>query len=116
MNYQNVSLPEGAAKIGETPIMNENTVAPGILNKHMAPKGKYGNIVVLKGSLDYVWEDTPEDVITADVDHPIVISPERYHHVIITGEVEFKVEFYEVKETETKEIDKDALRPGEDFI
>ena len=56
MNYQNEMLPEGAIKVGSTPSMNEETVVPGILKKHLAPKGKYGYLVVEQGSLQFVWE------------------------------------------------------------
>ncbi len=115
MRYQEIDLPKEAVKIGETPFMTEKTVLQGILNNHMAPKGKIGLIVVKSGSLDYVWEDTPDDIITSDKDHPIVIESERYHHVIITGPVEFKVEFYKY-DSPIIEMDEKATRPGEDFI
>ncbi len=80
----------------------------------MAPKGKVGLVLVRTGSLDYVWEDDLETVLTSDKDHPIVIESERYHHVIITGKVEFKIEFY--KDVPVSSMDKDAVRPGEAFI
>ena len=44
MNYQDETLPEGARKVGSTPSMTEETVVPGILKKHLAPKGKFGDI------------------------------------------------------------------------
>ncbi|CAH2213450.1 DUF1971 domain-containing protein [Tepidibacter aestuarii] len=116
MRYQDKKLPYGAIKVSETPLMNENTVLPGILNKHMSPKEKYGYIVVEKGSLQFVWEDNLEDVIMCDKEHPIVITPERYHHVIITGEVAFKIEFYKVENTKIDISDEEASRPGEKFI
>ena len=56
MNYQNARFPEGAVKVGSTPSMTEETVAPGILNKHLAPKGKFGYLVVEEGSLQFVWK------------------------------------------------------------
>ena len=57
MNYQNATLPKGVAKVGSTPYMTEKTVAPGILKKHLAPKGKFGYLFVEEGSLQFVWED-----------------------------------------------------------
>jgi len=114
MIFQNEKIPSEKNKIGETPWLTETTVLKPILNKHMAPKGKVGLIVVKEGSLDYVWEDDLNTVLTSDKDHPIVIEPERYHHVIITGKVTFKIEFY--KDVEPKSIDKLAIRPGELFI
>jgi len=66
MNYQNETLPEGAVKAGSTPSMTEETVVPGILKKHLAPKGKFGYLVVEEGSLQFVWEDDEDNVLDAD--------------------------------------------------
>ncbi len=115
MRFSNVVLPKGLEKVGETPVMNQENVFPGILEKHMAPKNKWGKIVVISGSLNYVWEDNVEDILKADINNPIVIEPERYHHVILTGEVKFKVEFYMAKQNK-KNLDERALRPGQNFI
>lgn len=115
MNYQNETLPEEAVKAGSTKLMTQDTVVSGILKKHLAPKGKWGYLVVESGSLKYVWEDDMDNVIDADPGHPIVIFPERFHHVVITGEVQFRVEFYiadEANETPEKEGD----RPGAAFV
>ncbi|QVK20692.1 DUF1971 domain-containing protein [Mycoplasmatota bacterium] len=116
MRYQDEKLPAGAIKVGETPMMSENTVLPAILNKHMSPRGKIGHIVVETGSLQFVWEDNLHDIIMCDKKHPVVIEPERYHHVIITGKVEFKVEFYKVESSEVEITEEDAVRPGEEFV
>ncbi len=117
MNYQNAMLPERAIKVGSTPSMTEETVVPGILKNHLAPKGKFGYLVVEEGSLQYVWEDEENNVLDADSEHPIVIFPERYHHVLITGKVRFRVEFYEVEIGDGSDVSpKDGERPGEDFV
>ncbi len=116
MRYQNEGLPEGAVKAGETPVMNQDNVFPGILEKHMAPRGKWGRVVVIEGTLEYVWEDAPEEIYTIDPEHPFVIEPERYHRVVLKGDVEFKVEFYKVEGVNAGEIDRDAQRPGEGFL
>ncbi|MDF7823193.1 DUF1971 domain-containing protein [Pontiellaceae bacterium B12227] len=115
MNYQNATLPESAELAGSSREMNQDTVVPGILKKHLAPKGKWGYLVVQSGSLEYIWEDDPDNVLVADPGHPIVIFPERFHHVVITGPVEFKVEFYVVPEgAESNALEGD--RPGEAFL
>ena len=115
MNYQNATLPENAKLAGSTKLMNQETVVPGILKKHLAPKGKWGYLVVETGSLQYIWEDDPENVLDADPDHPIVIYPERFHHVVITGPVQFRVEFYRVEEGhDLQELQGD--RPGSAFV
>ncbi len=117
MNYQNATLSERAIKVGSTPSMTEETVAPGILKKHLAPKGNFGYLVVEEGSLQFVWEDEENNVLDADSEHPIVIFPERFHHVLVTDKVRFRVEFYEVENRDSTDVSvKDGERPGEDFI
>lgn len=114
MKFQNLKLPHHNNKIGETPWLTESTVLKPLLNKHMAPKGKVGLVLVKEGSLEFVWEDDLKNVLTSDKDHPIVIEPERYHHVVITGKVEFKIEFY--KDAPYSDADELAVRPGEEFL
>jgi tellurite resistance-related uncharacterized protein len=117
MNYQNETFPERAVKVGSTPSMTEETVVQGILKKHLAPKGKFGYLVVEEGSLQFVWEDDPDHPLDADPGHPIVIFPERFHHVSLTGKVRFRVEFYKiVNEDATDASHEDGDRPGEDFV
>ncbi len=117
MNFQNASLPAGAIKVGSTPAMTEETVVAGILRNHLAPKGKTGYLIVEEGALQYVWEDDVDNVLDADPEHPIVIFPERFHHVVITGPVRFRVEVYEQTEgAGTKPTPKKGERPGADFI
>ncbi len=115
MNYQNVKLPESAQKSGSSPLMNQDTIVKGILKKHLAPKGKWGYLIVQSGSLQFVWEDDAENPLTAAPEHPIVIFPERFHHVVITGPVEFKLEFYVVEEADTAKA-REGERPGSAFL
>ena len=114
MNFQNDTLPENAVKVGSTPSMNQETVVPGILKNHLAPKGKYGLVVVEEGALKFVWEDDPSNVLDADTDHPIIIYPDRFHHVVIDGAVKFRVEFYHVPVDVA--ANNEGPRPGADFL
>ena len=117
MNFQKATLPEGALKIGSTPSMTEETVAPGILRNHLAPKGKFGYLVVEEGALEFVWEDDEGNVLSSDPEHPIVIFPERFHHVSIKDKVRFRVEFYEVPSGVAIDAEqKDGERPGQSFL
>ncbi len=114
MNYQNEELPVGATLTGSTPSMTEDTVVKGILKNHLAPKGKYGLVVVEEGALQFVWEDDKGNVIDADPNNPVVIYPERFHHVEITGTVKFRVEFYNPPSDKDNK-NQDGDRPGEPF-
>ena len=114
MNFQNDTLPENAVKVGSTPLMDENSVVKGILKNHLAPKGKYALVVVEEGALQFVWEDDKENILDCDADHPIVIYPERFHHVVITKPVKFRIEFYEVPKSQNNKS-KHGDRPGEIF-
>ncbi len=94
MNYQSKTLPEDVVKISNTATMTEETILPGILKNHATRQRRYGLLVVESGALQFVWEK--EDlVLDADPGHPIVIFPEKLHHVNITGKVQFHIEFYE---------------------
>lgn len=115
MNFQNATLPQGVELAGSTPVMDEHTIAPGILANHMAPKGKCGFLVVMEGACQFVWEDDPQNPLDCDPQHPVVIFPERFHHVEITGPVRLKVEFYSLP-LALDGFDDDALRPGDPFI
>lgn len=117
MNYQDAQLPDGAVKVGSTPVMDENTVKPAILKSHLAPKGKYGFLVVEEGHLQYVWEDEEGSVIDSIPGHPIVIFPERYHHVKIVGSVKFRIEFYSILDAIIPvKHEKEDRRPGQAFL
>ncbi len=115
MNFQDAQLPDGVQLVGKTPTMTEETILAAILANHMAPKGKHGLLVVEEGVCQFVWEDEPDKPLDCDPEHPVIIFPERYHHVAITGPVKLRVEFYSVP-TVLSDLDPSAPRPGQDFI
>lgn len=114
MRFQNVPLPDRSSKLGETSWLTQDTVPNALLNKHMAPKGKVGLLLVKTGSCNFVWEDNLDDVFVIDKNNPFVIEPERFHHVIITNNVVFKIEFY--KDSDANSFNEEALRSGEEFL
>jgi len=112
MNFQNEQLPAAAVKVGSTPSMTNETVVEGLLKNHLGPKDKLGFVVVEEGALQFVWEDSAE-VLDANPDKPIVIVPERFHHIRLTEKVRFRVEFYKVPEEAP--VHKKDERPGAAF-
>ncbi|MDD3886530.1 MAG: DUF1971 domain-containing protein [Victivallaceae bacterium] len=115
MNYQNAAMPTGAEFSAATPLFNGQTVPEPILNKHLAPRGKTGLLVVESGALQFVWLDTGE-TLDAAPGHPVVIWPERFHRVKLTGPVTFHIEFYQTGDVAESGADQKAARPGEKFI
>ncbi len=115
MNYQVAELPSGTMIVGSTPTMTEKTIVPGILKNHMAPKGKCGLLVVEEGACQFIWEDDPDNPLDCDPEHPVVIFEERFHHVVVTGPVKLRVEFYS-QPVSLGDNDPNALRPGDDYI
>ena len=95
--FQRVRLPEGVKFSESTPILTDTTVPGHILGRHAAPAGKCGLLVVLRGNLQLVWEDTGV-VLDADPEHPVFIFPDRYHHVQMDGPSEFRIDFYEIEQ------------------
>jgi len=115
MNIQSEPLPAGATLVGSTPTMTETSISPGLLAAHMAPRGKCGRLVVEEGACQFIWEDEPDSPIDCDPAHPVVIAAERLHHVVITGPVKLRVEFYTLP-VSLDALDPDAARPGEDHL
>ena len=111
-HYQGAKLPANAKFSVSTPVLTDTTVPRQILGKHMTPKGKCGLLVVLKGNLQLVWEDTGV-IHDADPEHPVLLYPERYHHIQMDGPSEFRIDFYEIRYTGS--YDENAERPGEEL-
>ena len=112
-HYQAAKLPANAKFSASTPVLTDTTVPSQILGKHMAPEGKCGMLVVLKGNLQLVWEDTGV-IHDADPEHPVLIYPERYHHVQMDGPAEFRIDFYEIQRSGKHDVS--AKCPGEKFL
>ncbi|WP_108651793.1 DUF1971 domain-containing protein [Dongshaea marina] len=116
MHTNDNSLPQGAVKVGSTPSFTQDTVPQGLLNNHLAPKGKFGCLVVEQGSLEFVWEDDSSKAIKVTPEQPVLIHSERFHHLVITGEVLFHVDFYRESDKEGAIPEKMGERPGQSFI
>ena len=99
MNFQQKHLPEDVRFLNSSPLLNQQTVPRQLLRSHMMPAERLGVLIVSKGRLRFIWDDTAEtiDVIPG---YPVIIEAERLHHLELSGPVEFCVKFYEYhKET-----------------
>ncbi len=82
--------------ISSTPILDNQTCPKGILSAHQTAKGVYAKLVVIEGTIEFVWEDTNEKIVI-DSSKPFIIESQRKHHLNLLWEVKFKVEFYSCK-------------------
>ncbi len=79
--------------ISETPILNNKTCPEGIKKAHATAPGVWAKLVVFKGMIEFVYEDTDEKFVV-DTTKPFVIESERLHHVNLLWDAEFQVKFY----------------------
>lgn len=81
--------------LSETPIFNNQTCPEGIKKAHATAKGVWAELIVLKGMIEFIWEDTNEKILV-DTTKPLKIDSERLHHVNLLWDVEFKIRFYKL--------------------
>ena len=94
MNFQQKRLPEDVRFLNSSPMLTQQTVPRQLLRSHMMPAERLGVLIVSKGRLRFVWDDSKEtiDVIPG---YPVIIESERLHHLELCGPVEFSIKFYE---------------------
>ena len=75
--------------------MFDNDTAPaGLLKAHQVAEGVWARLVMHSGSAGFVFEDTPDELITVADGGNVVIPPQRLHHVVLGEPATFVVEFY----------------------
>ena len=93
-----MSIPDGHLFVRVTAEFTSENVPKGLLRAHRVAEGVWGRAVVLEGELGFVFEDKPDEPRTARPGEPIVIPPNRPHHVVVDDSVRFVVEFYKPSE------------------
>ncbi len=79
-------------KYSETVVFNEKTMPDALKREHCTKTGVWGQIIVCDGTLLYLREDRPAQVVTKE--HPAIIYPTERHSVQPKGRVQFRVEFF----------------------
>jgi len=76
-------LPDDLVMVRATQEFTELTVPPGLLKAHQVASGVWGNLVLVDGSVDFVFEDEAESrrSLVAPASQPI--PPLRPHRVIV---------------------------------
>lgn len=87
-------LPSGLTLQRTTSTFDEHTTPAGLLRAHRVATGVWGRLVVESGSLDFVFEDAPDDVRVVGTGEHQVIPPSVPHRVVLHGPVRFAVEFF----------------------
>lgn len=77
-----------------TDVFDAESVPAGLLRAHQVAPGVWGRLAVYDGTIDFVFEDEPDEAITVAAGGRLVIPPATPHHVALTGPVSFAVEFY----------------------
>ena len=88
------TLPDGLELTRTTKVFDNDTAPAGLLKAHQVAEGVWARLVMHSGSAGFVFEDTPDELITAADGGNVVIPPQRLHHVVLGEPATFVVEFY----------------------
>ena len=88
------TLPDGLELTRTTKVFDNDTAPAGLLKAHQVAEGVWARLVMHSGSVGFVFEDTPDELITVGDGGNVVIPPKRLHHVVLGEPATFVVEFY----------------------
>ena len=88
------TLPDGLELTRTTKVFDNDTAPAGLLKAHQVAEGVWARLVMHTGSAGFVFEDTPDDLITVSEGDNVVIPPQRLHHVVLDEPATFVVEFF----------------------
>jgi tellurite resistance-related uncharacterized protein len=88
------TLPDGLELTRTTKVFDNDTAPAGLLKAHQVAEGVWARLVMHSGSAGFVFEDTPDELITVADGGNVVIPPQRLHHVVLGEPATFVVEFY----------------------
>jgi tellurite resistance-related uncharacterized protein len=88
-------IPEGFKSYKKTPLFTTENIPNTLLHRHNTKDGSWGEIVVSKGSVEYLIFGPPDRVFTLTPDLSGVIKTMEFHKVkILSPDTEFHIEFY----------------------
>lgn len=87
-------LPKSVSKYSSSPVFDKDSVPQALRKEHRTKPGVWAKAIVLEGSIDFIFEDKPDDPITIQAGNFAIAEPEVPHHVNVTGPVKFQLEFY----------------------
>lgn len=89
-----LELPDDVTLARTTPTFDQDSVPAGLLSAHRTAEQVWGRLVVLEGTVGFVFEDETDEVRRLSVGDRQVIPPGRAHHVVLDGPAKFHVEFH----------------------
>ncbi|MFZ1438645.1 MAG: DUF1971 domain-containing protein [Candidatus Microthrix subdominans] len=101
------TLPDGLELTRTTKLFDNDTAPAGLLKAHQVAEGVWARLVMHSGSVGFVFEDRPDDVITVADGGNVVIPPQRLHHVVLGEPATFVVEFY--RPAAEEEVDRETV-------
>ncbi len=87
-------LPEGLELQRVTDVFDADSVPAGLLRAHQIAEGVWGRVLVVGGTLRFVWEDDPDHPVQLTDGDSLVVPPQRRHHVELGDGARFAVEFH----------------------
>lgn len=85
-------IPVGATVVRRTPTFTNDSVPPALLRKHHTTV--WAQLLVFTGEVGFVEDETGWSTV-ATASAPVVIVPNRKHHVEPSEEASFAVQFYD---------------------
>lgn len=87
-------VPPGTTHVRTTDVFDADTVPAGLLRAHRVADGVWGRLVVLDGTVRFLFEDEPDQPIIVGPDQAVTIPPGRLHHVELGQPARFVIEFH----------------------
>lgn len=106
-----MSMPAGLVLARTTDVLDQDHHPGGLLRAHRVADGVWARLVVLTGSLVFLWEDTPDERIVVGAGTDVVIPPLREHHVEFDGDVTFRIEFHRTPTAAEAGLESTGLEP-----
>jgi len=89
------TLPDGLVKTGASPDFDADSLPGALRSHHHIADGNFGRLVVLAGSLDWIYEtsagERSEHLVQGET---LVILPEEVHRVVLGEQARLRIEFF----------------------
>ncbi len=89
-----VGLPDGLEHVRTTDVFDPSTVPAGLLRAHRVAGGVWGRLVCHEGSVRLVFEDDSGATVELTAGGSAAIPPSTPHHVELSADARFAVEFH----------------------